>query len=58
MVQPSFQIVVTWNDEEQVFIASFPRLPKVVGKGKTQDAALMAAGEALELFMQACEKSA
>ncbi len=44
-----YEIIIYWSNEDQVFVAEVPELPGCLAHGKTQEAALKNAKEAIQL---------
>jgi predicted RNase H-like HicB family nuclease len=44
-----YEIIIYWSDEDQVFVAEIPELPGCMAHGKTHEAALKSAREAIKL---------
>ncbi len=47
-----YEIILYWSDDDRAFVAEVPQLPGCVAHGDTQEAALMHAQEAMELWIE------
>lgn len=47
-----YEIIIYWSNEDQVFVAEVPELPGCMAHGKTQEAALAHANEAIQLWIE------
>lgn len=46
-----YEIIIYWSNEDQVFVAEVPELPGCLAHGKTHEAALKNAKEAIQLWI-------
>ena len=46
-----YEIIIYWSNEDQVFVAEVPELPGCMAHGNTQEAALVHANEAIQLWI-------
>lgn len=46
-----YEVIIYWSNEERVFIAEVPELPGWMAHGKTPEAALAQANEAIQLWI-------
>jgi predicted RNase H-like HicB family nuclease len=46
-----YEIIIYWNDEDNIFIAEVPELPGCMAHGKDYDKALSNIKEAIELWI-------
>lgn len=44
-----YEVIIWWSSEDGVFLGEVPELPGCVAHGETQESALKAVGEAVEL---------
>ena len=51
-----YEVIIYWSNEDQVFVAEVPELPGCVAHGKTQEAALVNAREAMALWLRTAEE--
>jgi predicted RNase H-like HicB family nuclease len=51
-----YEIILYWNDEDQVFIAEVPELPGCIAHGNTQEAALANVKEAIQLWIDTAKE--
>ena len=47
-----YEVILYWSDDDRAFVAEAPQLPGCVTHGDTQEAALMHAQEATELWIE------
>ncbi len=47
-----YEVILYWSDDDRAFVAEVPQLPGCVAHGDTQEAALMHAQEAMELWIE------
>jgi len=50
MPKSKYDIILSWSDEDQVFVAEVPELAGCMAHGKTQEAALRNAKQAIQLW--------
>lgn len=46
-----YEIILYWNNEDQVFVAEVPELPGCMAHGNTQESALTNVKEAIQLWI-------
>jgi predicted RNase H-like HicB family nuclease len=46
-----YEVIISWSDEDQAFVAEVPELPGCATHGPTQEAALASAQEAIRLWI-------
>lgn len=46
-----YEIIIYWSNEDAVFVAEVPELPGCMAHGDTQQAALLNANEAIQLWI-------
>jgi predicted RNase H-like HicB family nuclease len=51
-----YEVILYWSNEDQVFVAEVPELPGCVAHGKTQQAALVSAREAMALWVRTADE--
>lgn len=51
-----YEVVTSWSEEDQVFIAIVPELPGCSAHGSTEEAALEEAQEAITLWLDTAKK--
>lgn len=49
---PKFEIVIFWDNEDQIFVAEVPELAGCKAHGKTQVEAVQNVGDAIELWLE------
>lgn len=47
-----YEMIIFWSDEDDAFIVDVPELPGCMAHGETQEEALRAAHEAMELWIE------
>ena len=47
-----YEIIIYWSNEDGLFMGEVPELPGCMARGETQEAALKAVGEAVELGLE------
>jgi predicted RNase H-like HicB family nuclease len=53
---PKYEIILYWSDEDQVFVAEVPELPGCMAHGKTPEAALRQAKQAIRLWIDTAKE--
>ncbi|MGH7598714.1 MAG: type II toxin-antitoxin system HicB family antitoxin [bacterium] len=53
---PKYEIILYWNDDDQVFVAEVPELPGCMAHGKTQEVALRNAKQAIRLWVDTAKE--
>ena len=51
-----YEIVISWSEEDEVFIADVPELPVCAAHGATQEAALSSALDAVRLWIDTAKE--
>lgn len=51
-----YEIIIYWGNDDQAFIAEVPELPGCMAHGPTQEAALAAAHEAIQLWIDTAKE--
>ena len=46
-----YEIIICWSKEDEAFVGEVPELPGCMAHGETQESALKAVGEAVELWL-------
>lgn len=46
-----YEVILYWSAEDKVFVAEVPELPGCMAHGKTQQAALKSANDAIQLWI-------
>jgi predicted RNase H-like HicB family nuclease len=52
----TYEIMIDWSDEDQVFVADVPELPGCIAHGDTPEAALANAKEAIQLWVETAQE--
>jgi predicted RNase H-like HicB family nuclease len=47
-----YEVIIYWSDEDQIFVAEIPELPGCMAHGDTQEAALVNAKDAIQLWIE------
>lgn len=53
---PKYEIILYWSDDDQVFVAEVPELPGCMAHGKTQEATLRNAKQAIQLWIDTAKE--
>lgn len=51
-----YEVIIYWNNEDQVFVAEVPELPGCMAHGDSQQAALANAGDAIQLWIDTAKE--
>lgn len=51
-----YEIIIYWSKEDQVFVAEVPELAGCMAHGSTQETALHAANEAIQLWISTAKE--
>ena len=51
-----YEIIIYWSNEDQAFIAEVPELPGCMAHGSTHEVALVAANEAIHLWVDTAKE--
>ena len=51
-----YEIILYWSNEDNTFVAEVPELPGCMAHGRTQEAALANANEAIQLWIDTAEE--
>ncbi len=46
-----YEIIIYWNDEDEVFVAEVPELPGCMAHGNTEESALKNVKDAMQLWI-------
>ena len=46
-----YEVIIYWSSEDEVFVGEVPELPGCMAHGETQESALKAVGEAVDLWL-------
>lgn len=52
----NYEIIIYWNNEDQVFVAEVPELPGCSAHGDTQESALASANDAIQLWIDTAQE--
>jgi predicted RNase H-like HicB family nuclease len=52
----TYEIIIYWSDEDQLFLAEVPELPGCISHGKSQKEALSKSNEAVSLWIETVQK--
>jgi predicted RNase H-like HicB family nuclease len=47
-----YEIIISWNNEDRIFVADVPELPGCIAHGASQEAALREAKKAMNLSIE------
>jgi len=47
-----YEMIIYWSDEDDAYVVDVPELPGCMAHGDTREAALQAANEAVELWVE------
>ena len=53
----SYQILVAWSPEDELFVAQVPDLPGCMAHGETKNEALVKARDAIQLYLDVLSES-
>ena len=51
-----YEIIIYWSEEDSAFVAEVPELPGCAAHGATQEAALVSAQEAIQLWIDTAKE--
>lgn len=51
-----FEVIVSWSDEDQVFIAEVPALPGCAAHGDSPDSAVVNCQDAIGLWLETAQE--
>ncbi|HAO20204.1 MAG: hypothetical protein BWK80_08440 [Desulfobacteraceae bacterium IS3] len=51
-----YEIIISWSDEDQVYIAEVPELPGCMAHGDSQESAVMNVKKAIALWIDIAEE--
>jgi len=51
-VEPRYELIIFWSDEDRAFVVDVPELPGCMAHGATREEALHSAEEAIELWLE------
>lgn len=52
-----YEIIISWSDEDHVFVAEVPELPGCAAHGDTPEGALSECGEAIALWIDTARET-
>jgi predicted RNase H-like HicB family nuclease len=55
-VNPKYEIILYWSNEDEIFVAEVPELPGCMAHGNTQEGALQNAKEAIHLWIDTAKE--
>lgn len=47
-----YEMIIYWSEEDDAFVVDVPELPGCMAHGETREAAMQAANEAIELWVE------
>ncbi|MEQ1922779.1 MAG: type II toxin-antitoxin system HicB family antitoxin [Pyrinomonadaceae bacterium] len=53
---PKYEIVIYWDNDDQIFVAEVPDLPGCMAHGKTRIEAAQQVSEAIELWLETAKE--
>ncbi len=56
VLMSKYEIILYWSNEDKVFVAEVPELPGCMAHGKTQEAALRNAKQAIRLWVDTAKE--
>lgn len=51
-----YELIIYWSDEDDAFVVDVPELPGCMAHGETREAAMQAATEAIELWVETAQE--
>jgi predicted RNase H-like HicB family nuclease len=51
-----YEVVIYWNDEDEVFVAEVPELKGCMAHGKSQSEAVVNVNQAIELWIETAQE--
>ena len=55
-MNPKYEIILYWSEDDQAFVAEVPELPGCMAHGDSQESALANVNEAIMLWMATAEE--
>jgi len=55
-MNPKYEIILYWSEDDQAFVAEVPELPGCMAHGDSQESALASVNEAIMLWMATAEE--
>ncbi|MHB1187574.1 type II toxin-antitoxin system HicB family antitoxin [Thiobacillus sp.] len=55
-MNPKYEIILYWSEDDQAFVAEVPELPGCMAHGDSQESALASVNEAITLWMATAEE--
>ena len=55
-MNPKYEIILFWSDDDQAFVAEVPELPGCMAHGDSQESALASVNEAITLWITTAEE--
>ena len=55
-MNPKYEIILFWSDDDQAFVAEVPELPGCIAHGDSQESALASVNEAIALWIATAEE--
>jgi predicted RNase H-like HicB family nuclease len=54
-MNPKYEIILYWSEDDQAFVAEVPELPGCMAHGDSQESALASVNEAITLWISTAE---
>lgn len=55
-MNPKYEIILYWSEDDQAFVAEVPELPGCMAHGDSQESALASVNEAIALWISTAEE--
>jgi len=55
-MNPKYEIILYWSEDDQAFVAEVPELPGCMAHGDSQESALASVNEAIALWIATAEE--
>ena len=55
-MNPKYEIILFWSEDDQAFVAEVPELPGCMAHGDSQESALASVNEAITLWIATAEE--
>ena len=55
-MNPKYEIILFWSEDDQAFVAEVPELPGCMAHGDSQESALASVNEAIALWIATAEE--
>lgn len=55
-MNPKYEIILFWSEDDQAFVAEVPELPSCLAHGDSQESALTSVNEAIMLWITIAEE--